>query len=434
MFYRYRVINPFNFCLSVRTQTLGGFYRFSLIFLLVTAFFAANASAQPRLEKLGVEERLLEVAPYQAELKQDGYVYLDESRYVEPYTVAERDGVLEAVPTVGSGRAVYVPNASAPVLLSDKAVFLRRTNNSPLVAIFDSTGIYHLDQEEIFYRLDGEKVDSPSYGFGYPASVRGVSGEKIISIDSSVGAEAEYTIYDAQSGVLSNFVLPQVDPLTLPQFIEVFGNVLVTLGRSDPTFLSTFLPLNTSPVNAVSIFAIENGIIYGYAMAVNANAGANPNTQSLLSTAVAPFALFPDGSSVRYLGGPVNNPETEVEQGVIFNGGSFATADGEVKFTSPHSDIFGVSVADGFVYGTGSFFNPDTLGIFSLEDGAEIASLDVGGKVYDVDYLGDGKFNYLADIDGALIRGQVQVVPLPAAVWLFATALFGLLSLRRMSR
>ena len=74
------------------------------------------------------------------------------------------------------------------------------------------------------------------------------------------------------------------------------------------------------------------------------------------------------------------------------------------------------------------------IGVFSLEDGSEIASLELDGRVYDVEYLGDGKFTYLADIDGALIRGQVQVVPLPAAVWLFATALFGLLSLRRMSR
>ncbi len=418
MLYRYRAVSAFNSRFSFQFQSLSDFFATLLGFLLAIIFSTSNVYAQPlRLEALGAGEHLLEVAPFRAELKANGYVYLD-----EPKSTSVLGTIIE-----GSGNVVYVPNSASPILLSNNGDELIRSNTSSLMRVVNVIDINRNIQETVFYRPNGESVNAPVNEMG---AIFGITDQKIFGRKLVRGEPEVYSVYDAESEVLSSFGLPTVDPLTLPQFAKAALPYMFFL-ISDPALF----PLSTAPVSAITIFAMENGVVYGQAQTVNPNTEANFNTQSTISRLNAPFALFPDGTSMRYDGALADVFDGgEVEQGVIFSGGGFGTADGNVKSTSLGAEILGVSLEDGFVYGKGNFFNPNMIGVFSLEDGSEIASLELDGRVYDVEYLGDGKFTYLADIDGALIRGQVQVVPLPAAVWLFATALFGLLSLRRMSR
>jgi hypothetical protein len=79
MFTRLPIIKFSSLFFLDQIQRLSHFvFSCGLIFCLA----ASNVFGQPlSWQKVGLDEQLLDVAPFQAELKQDGYVYLDESKY-----------------------------------------------------------------------------------------------------------------------------------------------------------------------------------------------------------------------------------------------------------------------------------------------------------------------------------------------------------------
>jgi hypothetical protein len=257
--------------------------------------------------------------------------------------------------------------------------------------------------------------------------VVGVNGQKIYGARTR-REEGVYEFYDAETDQVARVTIPTFDQLSRNEIIRANPSLaFYIVSPADP------LILTPGSVEALGVFAVEDGITYGVVPPINFDA--RGFAASLLWSRTAPFALFPDGSSMRYSGDADFLTGANVENGVIFKDSTFGTPDGVLKTALGLDHILGISTADNFGFGIGGVGSDDNiLSIFSLDDGAEQAFIDIAGRVYDVDYLGDGKFTYLADIDGKLIRGQVQVVPLPAAVWLFATALFGLLCLQRMSR
>lgn len=423
MFTRLPITKFSTLCFLDQIQRLSHFvFSCALNFCLA----ASNVFAQPlSLQKVGLDEQLLAVAPFQAELKQDGYVYLEESKYSVSST---RDVFGQQTPVFqGSGNTVYVKNSGASLTLSSDGIWLSHSLRSPLVntkslVIDEYSGQPY--EETVFYKSDGSRVNVPLNDIN---GVVGVNGQKIYGARTR-REEGVYEFYDAETDQVARVAIPTFDQLSRNEIIRANPSLaFYIVSPADP------LILTPGSVEALGVFAVEDGITYGVVPPINFDA--RGFAASLLWSRTAPFALFADGSSMRYSGSADFLTGANVENGVIFKDSTFGTPDGVLKTALGLDHILGISTADNFGFGIGGVgYDDNILSIFSLDDGAEQAFIDIAGRVYDVDYLGDGKFTYLADIDGKLIRGQVQVVPLPAAVWLFATALFGLLSLRRMSR
>ncbi len=107
-------------------------------------------------------------------------------------------------------------------------------------------------------------------------------------------------------------------------------------------------------------------------------------------------------------------------------------------YNFPTIGITGIAVAGGITAELSSVF-PYVVGLIPAGSGTELDSILTGeqGDIYDstsIRTFSANGFFYPAYANGDLIFSAVAVVPVPAAVWLFASGLLGLVGVARQRR
>lgn len=368
---------------------------------------------------IGSQEQLLSVVPNAARLKSDGYVYLDEPRFLPnpghlgPETPEWLDG---------SGRSYFVPDGGAAVLLSDATASLGITayySSGELNVLTVFPDVHPLTTDLRGYRNDGTFI-SP------PMSVAGLKDDKFLGSKRNVTTSVmEAVIYDSVTG------------LSTPDISVVSNPARVASLQNNPSLP----PFEAQDVTPAVLTAIEDGIYYGLAPQMNlVPTTEHPNNWLLENygrLTLEGFASLSDGSSLRFSFRYSPNSIFTVDNGFLYAFSEFLILDLDAEIQTPiltEFDIFGCSLEDGFGFGRKRFDEKGIFSLFSLDTGEELVSIALGDKIHDVDYLGDGRFRYLADSGNGLIRGEFGVVPVPAAAWLFFSSLLGLTAVRKMIR
>ncbi len=423
-----------------RAAASNNYYQrfLNLTLSICSLLLSTQLSAQPlafdasQLRLEANTEQLQSTAVYKAQLKSNGYVYIDKRNF--EIKDLPRSG--ESIPPFfgmpirvnaydpTAGNAYYVNRlGDSTKLASDATNFIRVSDNytsfrEHTATVFPDSPV--VDGFHVFYSDGGQRnllVNNQANMASLPENFQMLNHQNNTAygyIDTGDGPLAE----QAATFNLVNSALSFID-------LKVAHNSYLydSLSRVPEIYPD----INTLPITVPRLSAEENGAYAGVAFSVNGAFFASG------------FVKLQDGTTVRLSSSITDS--IVIEDGLAFYSGNdsersvyFAT-DGSMEspVNAENTLVLGGDIERGFGFGKGKNREGegDLLKIFNLDDGFIVTSFDVGDEILDVQLLEDGRLEYLANKDGVFVRGFVSTVPLPASAWLFISAISGLLITRK---